>query len=72
MTNLSWKGKEQPKTIVLFDVDGTLTAPRKVIEGKMVEALKRLRQKVVVGFVGGSDFAKQLEQLGATGNTIIE
>jgi hypothetical protein len=29
--------------------------------------LQKLRKEVVVGFVGGSDFQKQLEQLGSTG-----
>lgn len=30
----------------------------------MIELLERLREKVVIGFVGGSDLAKQKEQLG--------
>jgi phosphomannomutase len=30
--------------------------------------LQALRKKVVIGFVGGSDFPKQLEQLGDDGN----
>jgi phosphomannomutase len=30
----------------------------------MKELLARLRQKVVIGFVGGSDLAKQQEQIG--------
>ena len=30
----------------------------------MLQLLLRLRQKVAIGFVGGSDFAKQQEQLG--------
>ena len=63
MTN----GSRNEKIIVLFDVDGTLTVPRKTIEPSMKEALSKLREKVVIGFVGGSDFSKQLEQLGATG-----
>jgi phosphomannomutase len=30
----------------------------------MAQALKDLRKKVVIGFVGGSDLVKQKEQLG--------
>lgn len=33
----------------------------------MIDLLAKLRQKVVIGFVGGSDLAKQKEQLGANG-----
>ena len=31
---------------------------------EMIRMLKSLKQKVVIGFVGGSDLAKQVEQLG--------
>jgi len=51
-------------TIVLFDVDGTLTKPRNAITSDMKELLKELRKKVTVGVVGGSDFKKIQEQLG--------
>lgn len=53
-----------PDTLVLFDVDGTLTPARKSIEPEMLKAITDLRKKVVIGFVGGSDLAKQVEQLG--------
>ena len=33
----------------------------------MLEFLAELRKHVVIGFVGGSDLPKQLEQLGANG-----
>lgn len=49
---------------MLFDVDGTLTAARKTVTPEMLSMLKNLREKVVIGFVGGSDLAKQKEQLG--------
>ena len=53
------------KTLVLFDVDGTLTLPRLPISENMVEALKCIRDiKIDLGFVGGSDLNKQIEQLG--------
>lgn len=51
-------------TLVLFDVDGTLTAPRQRITPEMRQLLATLRTKVPIGFVGGSDLAKQKEQIG--------
>ncbi|XP_066346462.1 phosphomannomutase-like [Miscanthus floridulus] len=52
--------------LALFDVDGTLTAPRKVVTPEMLEFMKQLRQHVTVGVVGGSDLVKITEQLGET------
>lgn len=63
---MSFSHKEQPDTLVLFDVDGTLTPARLEISDEMRETLKKLRKKVVIGFVGGSDLSKQVEQLGPT------
>jgi len=51
-------------TIFLFDVDGTLTVPRKHIEHEMKDFMKKLSQVATVGIVGGSDLSKQMEQLG--------
>jgi len=51
--------------ICLFDVDGTLTEPRKVAKPETLEFIKQLREKVLIGIVGGSDLVKQQEQLGA-------
>lgn len=56
-------GKNKRK-LVLFDVDGTLTAPRKRVSPETVEYLKALREKIAIGVVGGSDLTKQKEQLG--------
>jgi phosphomannomutase len=53
------------KTLILFDVDGTLTTPRKKIEKEMIETLNELKKKYIVGIVGGSDLKKQFEQLGS-------
>ncbi|KAK3141115.1 hypothetical protein QOZ80_4BG0329750 [Eleusine coracana subsp. coracana] len=50
--------------LALFDVDGTLTAPRKDVTPEMLEFMKQLRQHVTVGVVGGSDLVKITEQLG--------
>lgn len=63
---MSFSGKEDPTTLVLFDVDGTLTPARLAISDEMRDTLKKLRQKVAIGFVGGSDLSKQVEQLGPT------
>ena len=53
-------------TLFLFDVDGTLTAPRAVITPRMLDFMKQLSQvsdHVTVGIVGGSDEEKIVEQL---------
>ncbi|KAM9905447.1 hypothetical protein OXX80_001045 [Metschnikowia pulcherrima] len=63
---MSFAHKEKPDTLVLFDVDGTLTPARLTISEEMKQTLQALRKKVVIGFVGGSDLAKQVEQLGPT------
>ena len=51
-------------TIVLFDVDGTLTKPRNPIEQTMIDTLLALKKKVFIGAVGGSDLRKITEQVG--------
>lgn len=52
------------EVLVLFDVDGTLTPARKVIEPDFEEFLyTKLKPKVTLGVVGGSDQAKVMEQL---------
>lgn len=56
--------KESPETLVLFDVDGTLTPARLTVSDEVRDTLAQLRKKVCIGFVGGSDLSKQLEQLG--------
>jgi len=52
------------RILALFDVDGTLTEPRKVSSPETLEYLKKLREKITIGVVGGSDLPKQKEQLG--------
>lgn len=53
------------KDLILFDIDGTLTESRKIIQKDMVDVLNRITQKkdLDIGFVGGSDLSKQIEQL---------
>ncbi len=58
------------RIIALFDVDGTLTPARGQITSHMDAFMKELRQRVTVGVVGGSDFKKQLEQLGESGTYV--
>lgn len=57
--------RERPikNTVVLFDVDGTLTPARRDVSPEMLQLLSQLRHKVAIGFVGGSDLMKQQEQL---------
>jgi phosphomannomutase len=59
-----FSARQYPDTLVLFDVDGTLTPARKTVSKEMLSVLSALRDKVVIGFVGGSDLSKQKEQLG--------
>ena len=52
-------------TLILFDVDGTLTPSRLQIEQPMRNTLQKLKDKgITLGIVGGSDLPKQEEQLG--------
>ena len=53
-------------TLVLFDVDGTLTPARQDASQEMLNLLQKLRTQVAIGFVGGSDLIKQQEQLGSS------
>jgi len=60
------------KKLVLFDVDGTLTPPRQQVSAEMVKFLGELKQKVTIGFVGGSDFVKISEQLTVDGRNVLD
>jgi len=51
------------RSIVLFDVDGTLTIPRQKIKPEMITFLEELHSHVDIGIVGGSDLPKMQEQL---------
>jgi phosphomannomutase len=63
---LTNKPLKKGKSILLFDIDGTLTAPRLPINDKMVECLTEVSKsgKVKLGSVGGSDVSKAKEQIG--------
>lgn len=58
-------GEECKKNLLLFDIDGTLTPSRLVAPPEIVECLKEACKYFDLGIVGGSDRAKQIEQLGA-------
>lgn len=51
------------KVLILFDVDGTLTGSRKLVKQNMIDTLIKLKSKVDIGIVGGSNLSKQKEQL---------
>ncbi|KAI8022803.1 Phosphomannomutase [Camellia lanceoleosa] len=56
--------KMAARLIALFDVDGTLTSPRKVVTLDMLNFMKELRKVITLGVVRGSDLVKISEQLG--------
>ncbi|KAL0060856.1 protein phosphatase regulator [Marasmius tenuissimus] len=60
------------KKLVLFDVDGPLTLARQPAQPEVIEVLKELRKKVVIGFVGGSDLVKISEQLSVNGEKALD
>jgi phosphomannomutase len=55
----------EKKTLLLFDVDGTLTKPRLQVDLNMITLLQEIKKNknIDLGFVGGSDYSKQIEQL---------
>jgi len=61
-----------PRVLVLFDVDGTLTAARQLIRPEMDDLLRNQLRKVegdncrLVGLVSGSDLVKVAEQMGGS------
>ena len=54
---------ERSEKIFLFDMDGTLTPPRKQIEGKVVRALRTLSSIGKIGVVTGSDYDYVKQQI---------
>jgi phosphomannomutase len=62
----------QKRKLVLFDVDGTLTAARAEASAEMKHFLQKLKGKAVVGIVGGSDLVKQQEQMGRSVVTDVD
>ncbi|OQS00465.1 hypothetical protein ACHHYP_03561 [Achlya hypogyna] len=63
--------KANPRILALFDVDGTLTAARKVVTPEVTARIAKLKTQITIGVVGGSDLVKQKEQLGEDGKTLV-
>lgn len=55
------------RTLVLFDVDGTLAVPGQPADQVTVDMLARLREHYTVGIVGAGTFVQQQGQLGGEG-----
>lgn len=55
--------RKLPDTIVLADVDLTLSLPRQLAKPEMLEAWQQLRKICATGVVGGSNLTKIEEQL---------
>merc|ERR1712179_357865 len=55
---------DRSKTLLLFDVDGTMTAPRLLIEPEMEKFMEEeVKPRASIGLVGGSDIKKIAEQM---------
>ncbi|EDL04542.1 phosphomannomutase 1, isoform CRA_a [Mus musculus] len=63
--------RRKERILCLFDVDGTLTPARQKIDPEVSAFLQKLRSRVQIGVVGGSDYSKIAEQLGE-GDEVIE
>lgn len=56
--------ENRKKILYLFDVDGTLTKPRQVISKELKQfLLNKVKPKVALGLVSGSDYSKVAEQM---------
>ncbi|KAF9564271.1 phosphomannomutase [Agrocybe pediades] len=60
------------KKLCLFDVDGTLSLARQSASPEMKATLAALRKKYVIGFVGGSDLMKIIEQLQSGTENVLD
>jgi phosphomannomutase len=56
--------RERMKKIVLFDMDGTLTPPRKELDRDLIPALRELAKVSDIGILTGSDHNYVLQQMG--------
>ena len=62
---------KRDEILLLFDVDGTLTAPRTSVEPEFEDFLyNQVKPRATIGIVGGSDLEKMFEQL--NGQKILE
>ena len=57
--------RDRTKVLFLFDVDGTMTAPRLLIDPEMEKFMdEEVKPRATIGLVGGSDIKKIAEQMG--------
>ncbi|KAK6012852.1 hypothetical protein OSTOST_21970 [Ostertagia ostertagi] len=56
--------RSMQKTVLVFDVDGTLTPARQKMHEDIRQFMMRVRQHVPVAVVGGSDLAKNCRTVG--------
>ncbi|XP_065359383.1 phosphomannomutase [Calliphora vicina] len=62
---------KRDEILLLFDVDGTLTAPRSTVEAEFEDFFyNKVKPLATIGIVGGSDLEKMFEQL--NGHKILE
>ncbi|XP_037820098.1 phosphomannomutase [Lucilia sericata] len=62
---------KREEILLLFDVDGTLTAPRSTVEPEFEDFFyNQVKPRATIGIVGGSDLEKMFEQL--NGKKILE
>ncbi|EDW76935.1 phosphomannomutase [Drosophila tropicalis] len=55
---------KRDEILLLFDVDGTLTFPRSVVQPEFEEFFySKVKPRATIGIVGGSDLEKMFEQL---------
>lgn len=66
MASNTYGDRKHPRTLCLFDVDGTLSLARQSITPEFHALLAKLRTQCVIGVVGGSDLKKVREQLQIT------
>ena len=59
---MNTNSEERIKNIILFDMDGTLTPPRKKIDRKVITSLRDLSMHAEIGIVTGSDFDYLMQQ----------
>ncbi len=63
-SKLTFNPLKKGKTILLFDIDGTLTASRQIIKQNMIDCLTSAKtHSIDIASVGGSDANKAKEQL---------
>eukprot|EP01104_Vermistella_antarctica_P001005 TRINITY_DN1107_c0_g1_i1.p1 TRINITY_DN1107_c0_g1~~TRINITY_DN1107_c0_g1_i1.p1 ORF type:complete len:668 (-),score=198.09 TRINITY_DN1107_c0_g1_i1:375-2378(-) len=55
---------DRDRTLVVFDIDGTIAENGKIVEESVRQVLKKLRKKCTVALIGGARFQRMQEKLG--------